>query len=220
MYGADRSGVELATFVRQINPAAREEDLELVRDLVDGRALSLGIGLLGTAWASLAIHGALETALARVLGRKSRRAFVRGKLEALAFVGVLGLLAVLSFAASYGLQLIGELAAELSLPGVAGLLVLVAPVVGLIPGLAFFYLVFRFVPSPRPTRREALRGAVVSAVLWEVAKLAFAVLTRALGTFEAYGAIAFAAGLLTWIYLSAAILLVGAEVIKTERRPA
>ena len=51
-------------------------------------------------------------------------------------------------------------------------------------------------------------------------KLAFAVLTRALGTFAAYGALAFAAGLLTWIYVTAAIILIGAEFIKTEGDPA
>lgn len=220
LYGGERSLAELETFVRQINPATREDDLELVRELVDGRAVSLGIGLVGTAWAAMSIHGALETAVAGVLGRKSRRAFVRGKVDALLFVGGLGVLAVLSFAASYGLQLIADLAGQLAVPAVVGLLALVAPVIGLLPGLALFYGVFRFIPNPRPSRATALRGALVSAVLWEIAKLAFALLTRALGTFEVYGAIAFAAGLLTWIYVSAAILLVGAEVIKTERTPA
>jgi uncharacterized BrkB/YihY/UPF0761 family membrane protein len=53
-------------------------------------------------------------------------------------------------------------------------------------------------------------------VLWEVAKLAFGYFTRALGIFAAYGPLAFAAGLLTWIYLTAAIILIGAEVMKTR----
>ena len=45
---------------------------------------------------------------------------------------------------------------------------------------------------------------------------AFASLQRALGTFAAYGPLAFAAGLLTWIYLTAVIILMGAEVMKTR----
>ena len=54
-------------------------------------------------------------------------------------------------------------------------------------------------------------------MLWEVAKVAFTFFTRALGTFTAYGPLAFAAGLLTWVYLTAVIILVGAEVLKARR---
>jgi len=54
-------------------------------------------------------------------------------------------------------------------------------------------------------------------VLWELAKIAFGFFTRSLGIFSAYGPIAFAAGLLTWIYVTAAIILLGAEVIKLRR---
>ncbi len=66
----------------------------------------------------------------------------------------------------------------------------------------------------------ARRAALVSAVLWEAAKVAFGFLTRGLGVFQAYGPLAFAAGLLVWIYVTAAIILIGAEVIKTERERA
>lgn len=215
VYGGERSELELASFVRQVHPAAREEDIDLVRELVDGRALSLGIGLLGTAWSATAVFGALDSALAAVLGRKTRRSFLRSRLWALAFVAALGALALVSFAGSYGLRLISDLAGARGVPGVSGALAAAAPLVGLVPGLAFFYLAFRMVPVPRPSRGQALRGAVVSAVLWEIAKLAFATLTRALGIFQAYGALAFVAGLLTWIYLTGVILLIGAEVIKS-----
>jgi uncharacterized BrkB/YihY/UPF0761 family membrane protein len=53
-------------------------------------------------------------------------------------------------------------------------------------------------------------------VLWEIAKVAFGFLTSGLGIFEAYGALAFAAGLLTWIYVTAVIILIGAEVVKAR----
>jgi membrane protein len=93
---------------------------------------------------------------------------------------------------------------------------LVSPLVGLLFGFWFFYLVFRFAPRRAVRRRDARRGALVSAVLWEIAKVAFGFLTRGLGIFQAYGALAFAAGLLTWIYVTAVIILIGAEVVKTR----
>lgn len=41
--------------------------------------------------------------------------------------------------------------------------------------------------------------------------------TRAFGAFSAYGALALTAGLLTWIYSTALIVLISAEVGKVER---
>lgn len=215
VYGPERAAAELGSLVSRLLPAIREEDARVVRSLVDGRAVSFGLGVLGTLLSASAIHSSLDTALAAVLGREGKRRYVRGQLEALFFLLCIATLAVASFAASYGVQALADLTGGGGAAG-AWAALLLSPLLGLVPGLGFFYLVYRLVPRRRPTRGRALRGALVSAVLWEVAKLAFAVLTRALGTFAAYGALAFAAGLLTWIYVTAAILLVGAEYIKTE----
>lgn len=217
VYGSDRASGELASLMRQVYPAARQEETDLVRGLVEGRALSLGLGLIGTLLSASAIYGSLDIALSGVLGRDGRRRFIRDKLEALLFMSALGGLALLSFGASYGLQLAQDLLDAYGLGGALRVVLsLTAPLIGLLPGLALFYFVFRLVPRKRVPPGKALRAAVVSAVLWEVAKLVFALLTRALGLFHAYGALAFAAGLLTWVYVTAAIILVGAEFIKTE----
>lgn len=219
--GPERAAAQLAALMYQVYPAAGPEEAELVSGLVEGRALSLGIGLAGTIFAASAIYGSLDIALAAVLGRDGRRALIRDKLEALLFMSALGGLALLSFAASYGLQVALDLLDRAGIGDAPRLLLgLVAPLLGLVPGVGLFYFVYRLVPRKRVGRPTALRAALVSAVLWEVAKLAFAVLTRLLGTFNAYGALAFAAGLLTWIYVSAAIVLIGAQLIKTERGPA
>lgn len=185
---------------------------------MDGRAVSFGLGLFGTLLSASAIYSSLDNALSGVFGRNSRRRLVRGQLEAVLFLLAIAGLAIASFVASFGIQAVQDFAESSGRVG-RWLLFLSSPLVGLVPGIGFFFLVFRLVPRKRLAPRTALRGAVVSAVLWEVAKLAFAVLTRALGTFAAYGALAFAAGLLTWIYVTAAIILIGAEFIKTEGDP-
>jgi len=74
----------------------------------------------------------------------------------------------------------------------------------------------RLLRTPR-RRRYGKAFQVALAVLWEAAKLAFGFFTRSLGIFSAYGPIAFAAGLLTWIYVTAMIIFIGAEVIKLKR---
>jgi membrane protein len=203
--------------LREIYPSATAQESRLARELVNGRALSLGIGAVGTVVSALGFYRALETAFAIVLGRTGRRAFVRDNLEAIAFVCALLLLAATSFALSYAATALTEGLSAAGLDAVGrAFLRIASPLAGVVVGFLFFFLVYRFVPRPRVPTVFAGAAALVSAVLWEVAKLAFGFFTRALGTFAAYGPLAFAAGLLTWIYLTAVIILIGAEVIKTR----
>jgi len=213
VFGSARAEQELAAVMRQVYPAVTGQETQLVRQLVDGRAVSFGVGLVGTLLAATAILGSLDTAISHVLGQDGKRRFVRDRLNGLGFISLLLALAIVSFALSYGVQAAAGVLA--GVPGLRLLLEITGPLVGLGVGYAFFYLVYRLAPRRAVRRRGARQGALVSAVLWELAKVAFAFLTRALGTFQAYGTLAFAFGLLTWIYLTAVIILIGAEVIKT-----
>ena len=217
VFGSARAERELAAVMREVYPAITGQETQLVRQLVDGRAVSFGLGLAGTLLSATAILGALDTAISHILGRAGKRRFVRDRLNGLGFVSLLLVLATVSFALSYGVQAAaGVLAGALGgFVGLRLLLEITGPLVGLGVGYVFFYLVYRLAPRRAVRRRAARQGALVSAVLWELAKVAFAFLTRALGTLQAYGTLAFAFGLLTWIYLTAVIILIGAEVIKT-----
>jgi membrane protein len=216
IYGTQQAELELAAIVRGLLPAATGQETKLVGQLVQGRALSLGLGLVGTLLTVTAILGSIDIAISHVLGREGRRAFVRERLNSMAFVLLVLVIAVASFAVSFGVQAASEALAASGVRGVRLLFELISPFVGLAFGLWFFYLVFRFAPRRRVAAPAAREAALVSAVLWEVAKVAFGFLTRALGIFQAYGALAFAAGLLTWIYVTAVIILIGAEVVKTR----
>lgn len=198
MYGSDRAQQELSDLIRDIYPSATSQEARIVRELVEGRGVSLGVGLIGTVLATGAVHGALDKALAVVLGTPVRRGFVRGNAEAFAFTAALIILAVTSLVVTFA----------------AGPL---APLLGLVAGFVLFYGVYRYVPRSRVRSGTARAAALVSAVLWEIAKVTFGLVTRALGIFSVYGPIAFTAALLTWIYVTAMIILIGAEVIKLKR---
>ncbi len=214
VYGTQQAELELAQLVGGLLPAATGQETKIVGQLVQGRALSLGFGLVGTLLTATAILGSVDTAISHILGRTGRRAFLRERLNSIAFLLLVVVIALTSFAVSYGVQAAGNALAESGLRGVRLIFELVSPLVGLAFGFWFFYLVFRFAPRRRVPPAPARRAALVAAILWEVAKIAFGFLTRTLGIFAAYGALAFAAGLLTWIYVTAAIILLGAEVVK------
>jgi membrane protein len=198
IYGSERAVNELSAALGQIYPGSGSEELAVVRQLSEGRALALGLGLLGTIVTVTTIHGALDASLAAVLGRSGERTFVRGKLEAFAFAGGLLLLAIPSVVLSAGAEALrGPIAS--------------------VTAFAFFYLTYRVVPRVAVGPRAAMVGALVATILWEVAKMLFGAYTQFLGAFAAYGSLAFVAGVLTWIYLTALIILLGAEAVKLAR---
>ncbi len=219
VFGTDRAQSEIVQLFRQIYPSATQQEVRIVRELVDGRALSLSIGVVGTILAVSAVHSSVDLALAAVLRSGRKRGFARGYLDALAFVGGIALLAVLSFALSYGAQAAqGALTSAGLGQSARTVIAFGSPVLGLGAGYVFFGLIFRYVPRVSVAHRTARIAALVSAVLWEVAKVAFGFFTRALGTFSAYGPLAFAFGLLAWVYLTAVIILIGAEVMKVRTK--
>jgi membrane protein len=198
VFGSERAQEELGRLLRDMYPSATAQETRIVRELVEGRGVSLSVGVIGTVLATGAIHGSLDKALAVVLGSGRKRSFIRGNAEAFAFAGTLVLLAIVSLAVSF----------------TAGPL---APFLGLAVGYVPFFLIYRFIPRFHIRGSWARIGALVSAVLWELAKIAFGFVTRSLGIFSVYGPIAFGAAMLTWIYVTAVIILIGAEVIKLKR---
>src|SRR5216683_5081215 len=48
VYGSDRAQRELVQLLREIYPSASQQEVRIARELVDGRAISLGIGVVGT----------------------------------------------------------------------------------------------------------------------------------------------------------------------------
>jgi membrane protein len=76
-----------------------------------------------------------------------------------------------------------------------------------------FAVLYKIAPNVPLTWREVTPGAAVAAVLFEVAKWGFVLYVTNVTNYAAvYGAIGAVIALLTWCYVSALILLLGAEV--------
>lgn len=99
---------------------------------------------------------------------------------------------------------------------------------------AMFFVLFYFIPQPHPPKRSAMLGAVVTGLLWEVAKLSFAFYAAHVGRFDRYvvpgqggqeifDALGQAFGLIIafvfWIYYSGIVLTLGALIaVLNEKR--
>jgi YihY family inner membrane protein len=169
--------------------------------------VGLGVGTAVALWAGLGVTQAAQNALNDIwdVPIKRRPNFLQSRLRGLIMLAVLGTMSLGStFLSGLGTAT-GDLGVALRVLGFAGSAVLNFGVFL----LAYLVLTQRDVPW-----RAAFPGALFAAVAWSV--------LQAIGTLyvshtlkhatQVYGLFGFVIGLLTWIYLGAQILLLGAEI--------
>lgn len=74
-----------------------------------------------------------------------------------------------------------------------------------------FTILYKWLPNVVVSLREAVTGATIAGLLWEIAKYAFAYLIPYFHYDLLYGSIGAGVALLTWVYLSSVIMLLGAQ---------
>ncbi|HEU0044967.1 YihY/virulence factor BrkB family protein [Sphingomonas sp.] len=174
-----------------------------------GLLLALAIALFGARQGA----GAIITALNIAYEEKEKRGFIKLNLLALAMTAAAVVVAILATVAIGALGHLETLFPEL--PGwgqVLGKIVSYAALAAAAAaGAASMY---RWGPSRDAAKWTWLTpGSVLTAVLWLLLTLGFGVYVSKFGNYNAtYGSLATVVVLLTWLYLSAYILLFGAEL--------
>ncbi len=173
------------------------------------------VAILGLLWAGKAVFTSIVSAVNRSWGLTARRRLWQTTLLELALVLGTGLFFILSIFITTSTQVLEELGVpRLGLGIVQSPLwhwtVNLAPIV-----LTFvaFLLVYKLIPNTRVEWLDALLGAVLATLLFEVAKNLFLLYSTAYVHYEfVYGSVGTVIGLLLWAYLSGVILLLGAEL--------
>jgi membrane protein len=220
LYGlvADRATLaEHISLLEGIVPAGGVEIIgEQLGRLTAGEGTALGFAFffsLGLAlWSANAGVKALFDALNVIYDETEKRSFFRLNLTSLTFTAgalvllLLGLVAVAVVPAAIAILGLQSLAERL-------LAFLRWPALFVVATFALS-LLYRFGPS----RSDALwrwltPGSVIAAALWMTASLLFSWYAANFGSYnETYGTLGAAVGFMTWIWLSTAVILVGAEL--------
>ena len=200
-----------------------EEAITLVGDSLNraienqnGGIVLIVVGFLLALWTASGAMNALMRGLNRVYGRDESRGFVRQRLTALGMLACL----LLAFGLAFGLLVMGPklsdwLGSALNAEDIFGWLwwSLQWPI--LILGLlGAFAAVLYLGPDVEMRRWRFLTpGAIVAVIMWLLASGLFAVYVSLLGSYnKAWGSLAGVIIMLTWLWLSALALLLGAEV--------
>ena len=189
------------TFLTDNLPGSEQFLVGNVESLIRFRGPAGLVGIAGLFWAASAVFGGITLAVNRAWDVEESRPFYIAKPRQLLMALGVGVLFLVSMSASSAVQILGPTF------GAAGL-----QLVGYLTTFGMFILMYRYIPNTQTYWRYIWLGALVAAILFELAKNAFVWYVANFANFQAYGSLASVLIFLAWAYFSALILILGAEV--------
>jgi len=207
---------QLLNSLSGILPGAEEVIIANINRVLQLRGAVTFVALISLVWSSTSVFNILAKNINRAFPRADLPDFFKGRLLGfLMFLG-LGLLMLLSFAASslsglitaIDLPLNGRDLQETLLWQIGTFLV----PVGI--NLVMFYMMYRWVPMVEVSNKASLLGGLITGVAWELLNNAFTwYLSSGLSQYRLiYGSVGTIVALLLWINLTATIILIGAHL--------
>ena len=198
-----------------LSPAG-ERDLRGVLRGATGGASALGlVGVLGLLVSASGLMAALRTALNAAFDVEEDRPFLKGKLVDVALVGAAGVAAIVSLGLTVAVRVAGggrDAQLQVALGGgwAAWTLGLLAPFVF---AFAIVFGLYRLVPATAVRSRHAAPVALGIAALFVAGENLFALYVRHFASYNlVYGSLGAVIALMFFVYVSAWLMLLGAEL--------
>lgn len=172
-------------------------------------------GTILTLWGAMGVFGAITSAINHAWGVERPYSFWKHNLVAFVMMLAAGALAVAALLLVSAVQVVEARWFAQVLVDYPGFGRLSGVFYRNLPTGLFIVvvgLVYYFIPNTRVRLRDVWFGASLAGVLWRLAFSGFAWYVRDLSRFTVHGSIAAVVVFLLWVYLSAVILLYGAEV--------
>ena len=196
----------------------RDDVTSTLENVASSRSGAIGVfGLLALGWSSTSMFAVVRSALNQVFRVQAPRPIVMQKLLDLAivlavapfFIGSVVATSALRLArtASEDLHFLGDIPENL---GAAWWIASTALPIAI--SFVAFFLVYWLIPARRTPAKYVLPGALLAAVLFEAVKLGFTIYLENFASYDVvFGSLGAVVAFLFWVYLSANILLLGAE---------
>jgi membrane protein len=169
------------------------------------------ISLVGLLWTGSNLFGVMENCFSIVF-RTTDRGFIQQKLMSFAMILIFAILAPLAVVASSISGSVSGLTHFFGdIPGLGLVFAIGGYAVGVLLAFVLFFCIYLIVPNMKVNPRDAWRGAICAAVLFEIVNLVFPLYVRS--QHSQFGSFALLLALLTfWFWVLSLILLLGAEL--------
>ena len=208
----------LLSFVTENLPGSKAFVEQNVGEVVEFRGV-VGVGaILGFLWTASIGFGAVARSVNRAWGIRVNRPFYVAKPLHILMALAVGALFLISTSATSVIEVITDPERDFGIPAQEFFLQLGLGHLALrmVPwgiNIFIFLMIYRFAPNCKTYWRYIWPGAVVAAVLLEVSKGLFLWYLDNLAIYnQVYGSVTSVIVLLFWIYVSALILILGAEI--------
>jgi membrane protein len=208
--GPENAKAQVFLLLRQYVPVSGSE---LIRQNIEQAIAQRGsfgvVSILGLVYGSVGLFTNLQWDLSRIFRDKRQRSFPLQVLIGVVMLIALALLITASLLTSatfsaVSMEFIGDQSPMFKVG---------AALIPLAINTLMFFLMFRFVPRRKISRRAILRGALLAAFIWEIGKNLFGWYVANLANFGlVYGSLGTVIGLLTWTYLTGALISLCAEI--------
>lgn len=199
----------LLTYVERAIPELAEPASRLIERTIAASASFGLVGAVGLLWTSSALFAVL-TSTFNVIWEARPRSLWRRRL--------IGLISVLALATLFVFSLLLRTLNAIQSVGpvpVSGRWINLGADLGVTITLS--WILYTWLPNRKIDWRASLSGAVLAALLWQIAKTAFGIYVRfgieRLGAI--YGSLGSVVVLVLWVYFSSSILFLGAEFAAT-----
>ena len=216
MLNSDSFQGDLVNFFETYLPGSSQLLSNNIHAVKDVSGLLGVIGVIGLFWTASAMFGAISRAVNRAWDIHEDRPFYIDKVRNLLMSCGVGILFLTSMAFTTSLQVLGRI----DVPGIGrlewlehgGINLLTRPL-PFIFTLTIFLLIYRYVPNTETRWRHIWPGALVAAIAFEVGKSFFVFYLENFADYAAvYGSLGSVVAFLAWTYISALILIAGAEL--------
>lgn len=206
----------------QLEPVVGASVVEQLRAIIDNAAktdsttfatiVSIAVSIFGATTIFSEIQGSLNTIWGiKAVPKKSWLKYLRTRLLSFSIILIFAFILLISFTIT---QVITSLSSRFmaNYPDVAEWIVkIVGMIINATVTAIIFALLFKILPDAKIKLKDVIVGALVTTVLFLIGQWAISLYIGMASVGTVYGAAAFMAILITWIYYSAIIIYIGAE---------
>ena len=218
--GGEGDRATLAAQVARVIPVSTEFISENMKSVALGRPITSVAAFAGLLWASCAVFGAIRKGINNAWGLQKPKPFLRERLIDFGLVAGAG---ALMPSLLYIAPMVGRLQqlAEFVFPAVEFefLARMVSEVASPLIGFAVFLILYRYMPNTKVKFGDVWLGALGASLAFNAAKWGFLFYLDTFPVYNVlYGGVGVIIALLTWVYVSALILLFGALATSRLKR--